>query len=65
MGVEVATVDGRRTSRRKRLWKRLVVIVLLLGLALDFVCYQLYGVGLIFGNVLTIDIDFNARLRFI
>jgi hypothetical protein len=63
MGVEVATVEDRPTKWQKRPWKRLIVIVLLLGLALDFVCYQLYGVGLIFGKVLTIDIEFDARLR--
>lgn len=59
----VAIGSNRRKARGKYSWKRLLIIALCLGLVLDFICYQLYGVGLIFGNVLTVDIDINMTLR--
>lgn len=63
MGPETMTPENRPEWWRCRLWKRLIVAALLLGLALDFVCYQLYGVGLIFGKVLTVDVDINLTFR--
>ena len=38
-------------------------MILILFFILDFLCYKLYGFGLINGNLLTVDIDFVFSLN--
>ncbi len=51
------------TSERKRKLWNLAGWILAVFIVCDFVCYQLYGVGLIFGNILIIDVRINAGLH--
>ena len=39
--------------------EKLLIGLVVLFLALDFACYEMYGRGLIFGNLLTVHVNFN------
>ena len=44
--------------------KTKIVMLLFLFFILDFLCYTLYGFGIINGNLLTIDVDYVFSLKF-
>ena len=43
--------------------KTKIIVILALAFALDFLCYKLYGFGIIKGNLLTIDVDVVLSLK--
>ncbi len=43
--------------------KTIIILALLLLFIVDFICYKVYGVAVVNGNILTIDFNAMASLQ--
>ena len=50
--------DGGSDMKLSALKRRTkIILLLILAFVLDFLCYKFFGIGIINGNLLTIDVD--------